>query len=655
MNDHVLPKTLSKSRFKLALECPRKVAYTSDARYVNEKAEDELLQALADGGHQIGALAKLMYAGGTEITANTIEAQLAETEALLERDSVTLFEATFQAGALLARVDVLVKEGNDIQLIEVKSKGFNPVRQSFRGAKGQVLSDWAPYLYDVAFQALVLNRARPEWRVQPYLMLVDTTAQTSVDGLGAKFRIERVADGRHVNIHVEPGFDAGALSPPLLRAHDVSAEVALLRTSPVDVPGGPTGFEEFVDGLAARIAAGRVPEVAFGVQCRRCEYYADPAELVDEQRSGWRECMEAVHGFPVPESRSQTVFALSNCRYLAELLTSMDLTLHRIADNKIRRSIVANEISMAHRHLLQLMEARGGAEGRHLAVEALRVELGALAYPVHFIDFETARPMLPYHRGHTPSMQLLFQFSHHILDVSGRLRHKTQCLVAEPGVPPSIATMRALRAALGETEGSVVHWWDHERTVLKDLVRQIAVADEPDRDELLVFIESLIGKDGSRGRLFDLGRLVLRTAFFEGTEGRSSIKKVLPAVMKQSALLRSRFGVPVYGTSEMPSLNYTVGKAWWVERDGVVLDPYELLGPLFADVAVEKVIEQGAADDGGSFVANGGAAMVAYGDLQRRDLPETERQRLREQLLKYCELDTLAMVMVYEALRDWAV
>jgi hypothetical protein len=44
------PATLSKSRFKLALECPTKVFYSLDRRYVNTKDEDEFLQALADGG-----------------------------------------------------------------------------------------------------------------------------------------------------------------------------------------------------------------------------------------------------------------------------------------------------------------------------------------------------------------------------------------------------------------------------------------------------------------------------------------------------------------------------------------------------------------------------------------------------------------------------
>ena len=51
-------------------------------------------------------------------------------------------------------------------------------------------------------------------------------------------------------------------------------------------------------------------------------------------------------------------------------------------------------------------------------------------------------------------------------------------------------------------------------------------------------------------------------------------------------------------------------------------------------------------------VADGGAAMVAYGLLQGRLVDEAESQRLQLQLLRDCELDTFAMVMAWEGLQD---
>jgi hypothetical protein len=113
--------------------------------------------------------------------------------------------------------------------------------------------------------------------------------------------------------------------------------------------------------------------------------------------------------------------------------------------------------------------------------------------------------------------------------------------------------------------------------------------------------------------LADLGRLIEKTAFFKGTNGRSSIKKVLPAVLSLANLLKERYSQPIYGTELMPSLNFPVGWIWLREKEGQVRDPYELLEPTWLDKAVYEVLEQGDEDDSGSlsFVANGGKCEVA--------------------------------------------
>ncbi len=116
----------------------------------------------------------------------------------------------------MARVDVLIKRGSQLQLIEVKAKGFDCRREAFTGARGGVQKEWQPYLYDVAFQTLVLERAHPEWQVTPFLMLLDTAAQASLEGVGAALRV--VHDGQRVGVQVQPGFDPASLAQPLLRA-----------------------------------------------------------------------------------------------------------------------------------------------------------------------------------------------------------------------------------------------------------------------------------------------------------------------------------------------------------------------------------------------------------------------------------------------------
>ena len=45
---------------------------------------------------------------------------------------------------------------------------------------------------------------------------------------------------------------------------------------------------------------------------------------------------------------------------------------------------------------------------------------------------------------------------------------------------------------------------------------------------------------------------------------------------------------------------------------------------------------------------DGGAAMMAYAYLQFGDLHAEQRELIRKALLRYCELDTMAMVMIWE-------
>ncbi len=52
-------------------------------------------------------------------------------------------------------------------------------------------------------------------------------------------------------------------------------------------------------------------------------------------------------------------------------------------------------------------------------------------------------------------------------------------------------------------------------------------------------------------------------------------------------------------------------------------------------------------------IKNGGAAMTAYARLQYEEMGDYERSGIMTGLKKYCELDTLVMVMIYEAWREW--
>ncbi len=140
---------LTKSRFKIGHECPTKLFYLDDKKFGNANSENAFLKALAEGGFQVGELAKLYFEGGHEIaTLDKIEAVSATSE-LLKQDSVVIYEAAIQFENLFIRADILVKVGARISLIEVKAKSFDPTesnpfytKSSVKKNKPEINSAW---------------------------------------------------------------------------------------------------------------------------------------------------------------------------------------------------------------------------------------------------------------------------------------------------------------------------------------------------------------------------------------------------------------------------------------------------------------------------------------------------------------------------------
>ncbi len=184
-----------------------------------------------------------------------------------------------------------------------------------------------------------------------------------------------------------------------------------------------------------------------------------------------------------------------------------------------------------------------------------------------------------------------------------------------------------------------MRWSHHENSILNAIKDQLNAEAEPpsDKDELISFIES-ITNDGPRA-MVDLAEIARKHYFHPSTQGSCSIKKVLPAVMQSSEFLRRTYSQPVYGSDQkVPSQNFK-DVAWWKQSaDGKIVDPYKLL-----------VGELGAEGEEAEKINQGGAASNAYLRLQFEDLQPESRNSLRKGLLRYCELDTLAMGFVLQS------
>ena len=90
-------KFLTKSRFKLGYECPTKLCYLDNKEYGNNNLDNSFLKSLAEGGFQVGELAKIYHPDGTEITTQDKDIAVNQTAELLTKEKVTIYEAAMKA------------------------------------------------------------------------------------------------------------------------------------------------------------------------------------------------------------------------------------------------------------------------------------------------------------------------------------------------------------------------------------------------------------------------------------------------------------------------------------------------------------------------------------------------------------------------------
>jgi hypothetical protein len=650
---------LTKSRFVLAAECATKLYYKDNReRYVDRSLDDDYLQALAEGGFQVGALAQVMFEGGVLVAGGSLQDRLARTNELMQRDQVTIFEAVIQHGDLLAVVDVLSKDGKRADLLEVKAKSYDPHKDGdLRAARGrEIRSGFVKYVRDVAFQTLVFRRAWPQLDVHPFLVFADKSQRASVDGLNGRFRIRRTAAGKS-QVDIVPGTTSQSIGERLLYALPVDEQVDDLLAGTLAVGEALLPFEQAIDRLAqAHLRNERIWTPPGGSRCANCEFRADPD---GELAVGFRECWSHAFGWTDADFAEPSVLDLSRFSRKDDLINVRRLKLRDLRADDVGNGDLPHAgggMTATARRVLQVRFARGELKGDRFDARGFARERKRWTWPLNFIDFETCSAAIPFTRGRRPYEPVAFQFSRHLKHADGRVEHRSQFIDTAPGHFPNDAFVRALRDALADNPGTIFRWHAHENTVLRAIRDQLTTAAAPvaDANDLVAFIDEITetteGRRKRRGarNMVDLCDLAQRYYFHPATRGSSSLKKVLPALMSSSPFLRKRYGRPVYGVGcEIPSLNFDTPVAWWQQQDAQVLDPYELLPPLFEDLDLtqQQRLDWAGPDD----LREGGAAMTAYARLQFEDVSDDVRERVQRALLKYCELDTLAMVMAVQA------
>lgn len=658
---------LTKSRFKLACECESKLFYTRKKEYADQSADDPFMMELAKGGYQVGEIAKYYFTNNaSEITVEERDSDksLEETKKRIDQGDQYIAEAAILFENLFIRVDIfdIDKEKQTINIFEVKSKSYSSEVDFYSRKRGTneiigIRSDWKSYLYDVAFQKHVVTKAYPEYQVNTYLTLVNKDAITTVEGLNQNFKV--IGTSGNYQVVIDKNLTMDKLGNKILIDVNVDEFIDYIWGNPIDSLIFPNyGFIDYIKVLSKRYQEDEKINTPISPVCKKCQFYNKDKDNLKGLKDGFKECW--VNKLQITDEKFLEPKITELCylyggklnqdlidqsKYFISQITEDDILKKEKDDNKI--GLTLNE-----RRWEQISRTQENNQDFYLDKTGLKQEMDKWTLPLHFIDFETASPALPFTKGVHPYEGIAFQYSHHTVSKTKdayKIKHESQFINIERE-NPNLDFIRNLKKDLSKDHGTIFRYHNHENTYLRKIYKEVEKRNDiPDKNELLQFIDSItqykVDKEYILGHrnMVDLWKLVVDFYYSPHAKGSTSLKKILPAAINDSSFLKSKYSNPICGkTKEVTSLNFD--SKIWIDHN-YDNDPYKTLPPVFENFSRDELDEM---FDDMNELADGGAAMMAYAKLQFFDTIKSQRNDIKEALYRYCELDTLAMVMLWE-------
>jgi hypothetical protein len=258
--------------------------------------------------------------------------------------------------------------------------------------------------------------------------------------------------------------------------------------------------------------------------------------------------------------------------------------------------------------------------------------VNTIEYPLHFIDFETSNMAVPLHKDMHPYENVIFQWSVHTLHKDNRLEH-FEWINTEDDFP-NYECMKALHDIIGN-KGTVFTWSKYENTQMRKSQETFEIRGIEDANLTQFFNEIILDKDAENSRQVDMNALALKFYFHPKMGGRTSFKVTLPAILSENTSIAKNL---------LKQNNF-----YQEDENGNIVDPYLTLPKITIN---NQLLDEDSLEllSKTLKISNGGVAMTAYRDMMfgfGKNNPEA-KQTIKNALLRYCELDTLAMVIIWE-------
>ncbi len=556
------------------------------------------------------------------------------------------------------RADIIKKEGSKIKLVEVKAKSIGE-GDTLLTTKGLIRSEWAPYLFDVAFQKYVIENAFPSLQIEAGLMLADKSKVASVESLNQKFFL--YDENKRPKVRLVGETDPASLGQEILRYVEADTAIKIIHQGSYKLSEKTFDFKSLVKYYSEAYRTDSVIHSDLGKKCNECEFRATDDQILSGYVSGYHKCWSEQASFTQLDFSTPHILEIwdfrkkdeyiSNSKHFQKDLDRSDL------EGKTPSKKDERGLSRVDRQEKQITKSQKNDPTQFIDITGLRKELQSFKFPLHFIDFETSAVAIPFNKGRRPYEQIAFQFSHHIIQKDGTIQHTGEWISREPGRFPNFDFIRNLKNELDKDDGTIFRYAAHENSILNAIYTQLLNSIEKDKERLCEWIKTITKSSSTQEdtwegkmNMIDMRDLVLKYYYHPITKGSNSIKDILPAVLKESVFLKEKYSKPIYG-NEIKSLNFKSQQWIQLDKNGHPINPYKLLPSVFEGVSLDQLDNLVVDEETG--IMDGGAAMLAYAQMQFTQMSDKERDKITQALLRYCELDTLAMVMIWEAWNNW--
>jgi ATP-dependent Lhr-like helicase len=339
-------------------------------------------------GHEIAEIARRRFPSGVFVTKQGSEDAVDATRRELENGNVeALFEATFAADGLVARVDIMTRKAEGWRVIEVKSgtAAHVPVDSDEDIAATVEFGARTEYIADLAYTLMVLRRAG---------------IQLCGGGL----------------LLLNPEYRLGDPESNLLVEVDCWVEADLLSRE----------FESQSESVVHALQQPTPPAPFWKRACKQCDYFA--ANCLGRDK---RHPITEIPG--LRETKMRQILD-AGATEIADVPDHIDL-----GDNHTSKSPPGNRVRACVK------------SGRPFMSDGLNGALATIRWPAYYLDFETLSTAIPIFADTSPWEAIPAQYSLHVQETPGGFTEQQGYIVEDPRLDCRRELAERLISDLGAT------------------------------------------------------------------------------------------------------------------------------------------------------------------------------------------------------------